>query len=273
MNKPLILFFILLLGGFLIFGGAGWGLPALLHPDERTIVEPAMRMVQNRTFEPDVFYRPDHLLIQINALIYRVIVFFKGLPAESIGDISVHVFYLTGRIITGLFAFGSIIVAYLIGRKYSNAIGLISAFLFAVFPLFVTHSKFASPDVPITFFMLLFIYFALAYMQKPTLKLLTIMALVTAAFITVKYPGAILLVMVAVSVIVVSLVDKKFLRILKHGVATILFTVVFEFLISPALMFRFNDVRAAIINEAREEHLGADGLGMGGNILFYLNTL
>ena len=271
-RRTLIFGLILVLGGFLMFGGAGWGLPTILHPDERTIVEPAIRMVQNRSFLPDVFYRPDHLLIHINALIYRVIVFLKGLPAESIGEIGIWVFHLTARIVTGVFAMGSIVMAYLIGKRYSNNIGLISAFLFAVFPLFVTHAHYASSDVPTTFFMLLFVLVALIYMQKPTLKNLIIMALVTAAFITVKYPGAILLLMIAVSVIVVSIVDKKYNRILKHGVATIVFTALFVFLISPILFIRFNDVKTAFLNEARPEHLGSDGLGMGGNILFYLNT-
>jgi len=271
-RRTLIFGLILVLGGFLMFGGAGWGLPTILHPDERTIVEPAIRMVQNRSFLPDVFYRPDHLLIHINALIYRVIVFLKGLPAESIGEIGIWVFHLTARIVTGVFAMGSIVMAYLIGKRYSNNIGLISAFLFAVFPLFVTHAHYASSDVPTTFFMLLFVFTALVYMQKPTFKNVVLLSLITAAFITVKYTGAILLLMIAVSVIVVSVVDKKYIRILKHGIAAAFFSVLFVFLISPILFIRFNDVKTAFLNEARPEHLGSDGLGMGGNMLFYMNT-
>jgi len=271
-KTALMLVIVLLLGGFLIFAGADWGLPVNLHPDERTIVEPAIRLVENRSFEPDVFYRPDHLLIQINALIYRFIVLINNIDIADMLVLGSGIYYLTARIVTGLFAMGSILMAFLIGRRYSTIIGLVAAFLFAVFPLFVTHSKYATSDVPITFLMMLFIYFSLNYMQKPVFKNIVIMALITAAFITIKYPGAILLVMIAVSVIVSSIIDKKYLRILKHGIVTIVSVIFFIFLISPVLILKFNDVRSALLFEARAEHLGADGLGMGGNMLFYVST-
>jgi len=229
-------------------------------------------MVESRSFMPDVFFRPDHLLIQINAFLYRVIALINNVPAENIHDIGLGTFYLTARIVTGIFAMGSVIAAYLIGRRYCPAVGLTGAFLFAVFPLFTTHSKYATPDVPTTFFMLMFVFFALKYMEKPAVKYLALTSLVTAAFIAVKYPGAILCAMIAISVIVCGVADKRPLRILTHGIAAAVFTLVFVFLISPVLFLRFGDVRAAIVNEARSAHPGADGLGMGGNMLFYLNT-
>jgi len=268
----LVLIIILIIGGFFMFAGADYGLPVVLHPDEKIIVEPALRMVENRTFEPDVFHRPDHLLIKINYLVYRAIALYHGIAAENIRVIDDEVFYLVARLVSGFFAMGSIIVAFLIGRRYSSIAGLISAFLFAVFPLYVTHAHYATADVPTVFFMLLFVFFALKYMQTPVLKYLILMAFATAAFITVKYPGAILLIMIAVSVIVSSIVDKKYLRILKHGIATIFFVLFFIFIISPMLILNFSDILKGVAYEARSTHLGADGLGMGGNMLFYLNT-
>jgi 4-amino-4-deoxy-L-arabinose transferase-like glycosyltransferase len=268
----LLLMGIILLSSVFVFGGANWGLPTLLHPDERVIVEPAIRMVQNRTFEPDVFYRPDHLLIQINSLIYRVIVFLHGLPAESITNIGVEIFYLTARVVTGIFAIGSTILSYLIGRRYSNLVGVICAFIFAFFPRYITHSHYVTPDVPTVFFMLLFIYVALNYMQKSNIVNVVLMALVTAGFILIKYPGAILCIMIAVSIILKGLKEKQYLRIVKHGASAIVLIIAFIFLISPALLLNFSQVQQALINEARTIHLGADGLGMGGNMLFYFNN-
>ena len=266
------LMLIIICSSIFIFGGADWGLPTLLHADENTIVNSAIKMLQNRSFEPDVFYRPDHLLIQINMLIYRVLVFLYGVTIENINDIGIEVFYLSARVVTGVFAVGSIIVGYLIGKKYSNFVGLVSAFLFGFFPLYITYSHCATPDVPTVFFMLLFIYAALNYMQKPSFKNLTLMALVTAAFITIKYPGAILCGMIAISVIVRSIAEKKYARIIKHGISAITLVLAFIFLISPALILKFDNVRQAFINEARSTHLGADGLGMSGNMLFYINN-
>ena len=271
-KHALILMLIIICSSIFIFGGADWGLPTLLHADEKTIVNSAIKMLQNRTFEPDVFYRPDHLLIQINMLIYRVLVFLYGAAIENINDIGIEVFYLTARVVTGVFAVGSIVVGYLIGKKYSNFVGLVSAFLFGFFPLYITHSHFATPDVPTVFFMLLFIYAALDYMQKPSFKNLTLMALVTAAFITIKYPGAILCGMIAISVIVSSIVEKRYVRIFKHGISAIFLVLAFIFLISPVLLLKFDNVRQAFINEARSTHLGADGFGVSGNMLFYIDN-
>jgi len=276
MNKEkdnvLILMLIIISNSIFIFAGANWGLPTCLHPDEWTIVNPAIKMVQNRSFEPDVFYRPAHLLIQINMLIYRFLVFLYGITIENINDIGIEVFYLTARVVTGIFSVGSIILGYLIGKKYSIFVGFASAFLFGFFPRYITHSHYATPDVPTVFFMLLFIYVALGYSQKPNFKNLILMSLVTAAFITVKYPGAILCGMIAISVIISSVVDKKYDRIFIQGASAIVLVLAFIFLISPVLVLRFHNVRQAFINEARTTHLGADGLGWGGNMLYYVNN-
>ena len=147
-----------------------------------------------------------------------------------------------------------------------------SAFLFGFFPLYIKHSHYATPDVPTVFFILLFIYAALDYMQKPSFKNLTLMALVTAAFITIKYPGAMLCGMIAISVIVSSIAEKKYARIFKHGISAITLVLAFIFLISPVLLLKFDNVRQAFINEARSTHLGADGLGVSGNMLFYIDN-
>jgi len=268
----LILLFIILFGAFLAFGGANWGLPVLLHPDEWSIVDPAMKMVHDRSLVPDIFRRPDHLLIQINAMIYRVMLVIKGVPAESIYDVGIEVFHFAARIVTGCFAVGSILISYLVGKRYSVFVGLISAFLFAVFPLYVKSAHIVTSDIPTVFFMLLFVHFALNYMRKPALPSIALMALMTAAFTTIKYSGTILCGMIAITVIVSGIVEKKRIRILKHGIASLLFVILFIFLISPVLYFRFDDVIQAFAVEARGEHLGADGLGFIGNMLFYVNT-
>jgi hypothetical protein len=271
-RHPLILMLIIISSSFFIFVGIDWGLPAYLHPDEGTIVNSAIKMVQNRSFEPDVFYRPDHLLIQINMLLYRILIYLYDVSIANMNSIGIETFYLTARIITGVFAVASIIVGYLIGKNYSNNAGLASAFLFAFFPRYITHSHYATPDIPSTFFMLLFIYSALSYMQKSNYANLVFMSLITAAFITIKYPGAILCLMIAVSVIACSLSEKKVLKIFTHGISAVCLVLTFIFLISPVLVLKFSNVRQAFVNEARSTHLGADGLGVVGNVMFYFNN-
>jgi len=268
----IILMLIILSSSVFIFGGANWGLPLPLHIDEQTIVRPAINMVRNRTFEPEVFFRPDHLLIQINSLFYHVIVFAHGEYAENINNISTEVFYLTARIVTGVFAVGSIVLSYLIGRKYSKFVAVTCAFLFAFFPIYIKHSHYATPDIPTVFFMLVFINIALNYMQKPDIKNLVFMTLVTAAFITIKYPGALLCLMIAISVIVSSIIEKRYIRIFDYGLSAVLLVPIFIFLISPALILKLDEVRNALSHETRSAQVGADGLSPIGNMLFYVNN-
>ena len=41
-------------------------------------------MIKDHTFEPSVFFRPDHLLIMINMLIYKALTYVVGMSIEAI---------------------------------------------------------------------------------------------------------------------------------------------------------------------------------------------
>ena len=276
-NK-IALAFIVLFGGVLAILGTSYGLPILLHPNEWTIVEPAMRMVENRTFVPDVFYRPDHLLIIMNAVIYRAMMFLFGI--NEVADFTVAS-YLIARLLTAVFFIGSILMAYKTGKFFATlrgendnickCIGIACAFLFAFLPIFVRETHYATPDIPTVFFMLLFIYAALRYMEKPTLRNVLFMSMVTGVFITIKYPGAILIGMIALCVFAVSVRDRLVGRFFRHGVVSAGGMFATIFIISPVLFTRFDAVWEALAAEARDTHLGYDGLGWLGNIWFYFN--
>jgi len=275
----IILALIVFFGGFFAMWGADYGLPVVLHPNEWTIVEPAVRMVENRTLIPDVFYRPDHLLIIINSIIYRVMAVFFGVEVADIGNGRL---YLAARLLTGLFAVGSILVAYITGKRYAagnkeddavgKRIGLVCAFLFAFLPIYVREAHYATPDIPTVFFMLLFIYVSLGYMQRPNLQNILLMSAVTAGFITIKYPGAILVGMIALCVLATSIRDSNSRRFFSHGFFAGGGLLAATFIISPILFIRFHEVYDALVAEARDTHLGYDGLGWFGNIWYYFTT-
>lgn len=263
---------VLLLGGVFYFGGAMWGLPARLHPDEWSIVTPAIQMIKDHTFEPSVFFRPDHLLIMINMLIYKALTYVVGMSIEAIEAGHLHWLYFISRVITGCFGLGCAVLSYLVCSRIHKAAGLAAAFLFACYPLMVLNGHYVTPDVPIVFFMLLLILFAMKYMEQPDYKRLIILCLITALFITIKYTGAILCVFIAIVVIYTSVRDKDYWRILKQGALAVFLCLFFIFLISPVLFTNFPAVREAFLREARTTHLGADGLGVFGNLLFYCRT-
>lgn len=267
-----LLLAILLLGGILYLGGSLWGLPALLHPDEWSIVSPAIQMIKDHSFEPNVFFRPDHLLIMLNMLVYKALTYLVGMSIEVIEAGHLHWLYFISRLITGCFGIGCIVLSYFIGSKFHKAAGLSAAFLFACYPLMVFNGHYVTPDIPTVFFMLLFILFAMKYMVQPDYKQLVLLCLVTAMFITIKYTGAILCLFIAIAVIYTSIRDKDYWKIIKQGFSAVFLCVFFVFLISPVLFTNFTATKNAFLKEARTTHLGADGLGFFGNLLFYCKT-
>lgn len=269
----IILFVIVITGGLLRIMGTNWGLPILLHPDEGTIVDTAIRMAINKSFEPDVFFRPDHLLIQINSILYSMVSFaFYGSSVQEVAASHKDIFFLTARIITASFGIGTIFLSYKIGSRIKKQIGLVAAFLFAFLPSFVDHAHYATPDVSTVFFMLLFILVSGYYMEEPSDKNLVLLSVVVGAFITIKYTGAILCICIAIAVILQGTKNKSFKLVLKHGVLSIIIILLTIFLISPVLFLNFGSVQAAFIKEARTTHLGADGLGFMGNLVYYIKV-
>jgi hypothetical protein len=252
--------------------GSNWGLPVRLHPDEGLIVSPALDMINRKSFEPAIFARPDHLEIQINSIVYRLISFILQKPVSVLAAERLEIFYLAARVITGLFSCSCVLIAYLIGKRQSRLCGIVMAAFIMLFPIYTTHAHYATPDMPTVFFMLLFILFSLRYVGEPTIKHLFLCSMATAFFITVKYPGAITCGGIVLSVIYIGLKNKDLLLIVKHGLLSIVFVVFCLFLISPVLFTNYEAVIKGFINETTSTHLGADGLGFGGNMLYYVET-
>ena len=95
---------IIAIGIIFRFWGLDWGFPYLLHPDEGTIVNTSINMARNHSFEPTVFYRPDHLIIKINTLVYQI--FSTVILGKNIDEIvknNLSTFYFIGRFITQCF--------------------------------------------------------------------------------------------------------------------------------------------------------------------------
>ena len=73
-----------------------------------------------------------------------------------------------------------------------------------VFPSYVLHSLFITPDVPITLFTLLVIYFTLRYLVKNDEKSIYIAAAFAAINTAEKYPGLISLGIVILGILIKS---------------------------------------------------------------------
>ncbi|HWT46435.1 MAG TPA: glycosyltransferase family 39 protein, partial [Vicinamibacterales bacterium] len=138
--------------------GIDWGLPYLWHTDEK--IDPAVHMIHNGTLDPDYFINP-HLHIYAMAavvdLAYRLnpghTVMLTGYRIAPLLDPSnpgrrIQFMAIRGsRILSALFALGTILTVFAIGRRhFGEATALLGSALLAVTMGLVNLAHFATPE-------------------------------------------------------------------------------------------------------------------------------
>jgi 4-amino-4-deoxy-L-arabinose transferase-like glycosyltransferase len=253
--------------------GGSWGLPLELHPDEWVIIDGALDMAKRNSFEPPYFFRPDHVEMQLSYVAYVTYAHF--FDASSVGNAyasGASPFILISRTITACFGIAMIVVGYLIGKRFNRVIGVLAAFVMAFFPMYVDHSHFATPDVPLTLTLMIVILGCMRYLDSPSWGNLLLASIGVSISIAIKYPGVLGTIMIAITVITSAVQTRAWSRILAHGVVAIAAVVGFLFAISPSLFTKFQLVGSTIDAEGGTIHAGADGLGWFGNLGFYAAT-
>lgn len=267
---------VLFIAALLRFVGIGWGMPyGNLHPDECIIYGQAYQCAADHTFEVKEYSRPNHVTIKLNTLLYIGIqeVYFapQGLDDFAV-NYSEHfaLFTTASRVLTALFSMGTVVLAYLTVRIWGRYQALLAALLFALFPPFVEHSHYITPDIPLLFFFMCVLWGALRYLKNPSRKGLFGMCFCTALGFCEKYPGAYGCVIIAVAVCMVY--RREPLKILRNGLLAILFFVLGIMAVSPVLIVDLRTVLAAMAGQNAQYHLGGDGLNFGETLLFYMKT-
>lgn len=265
---------VVLTGTAIRFVGIGWGLPLLLHPDEWVVVEYAIDLAQRNSFEPDFFFRPDHLEIQLSYLAYLVWGHvFNGMPPEELYLTSVAPFYAISRGITALFGSAMIPLAYLIGRPFGRWAGLLMALGVALFPPFVEHSRYATPDIPLTFTVMLVVLGCVLYIRGQSWWALVLACAGVALGITAKYPAVLGTTVIAAAIIIAATRSHQPWRILSRGAAAIGMVVGMVFTLSPVLFTNITEAKDALFAQNLNGHLGASGLNWPEKLAFYTNEM
>ena len=254
--------------------GAGWGMPHNnLHPDEGFVFGPAYQCALNRDFEVHDYSRPNHVSIKLNTILYIGIQELYFVP-QGQNDFALNysenfaLFTTASRVLTALFGVGTVIFAYLIGCFWGRKQALFAALLFAVFPPFIEHSHYITPDVPLLFFLMGVLWAALCYQRKPSVSWLFWMSFFTALATCEKYPGVYGCVIIAVAVCAAHI--KKPAMIIKNGFLAILFVVLGILAVSPVLLIDLGTVLGVMAAQNHPYHIGADGLNFGEMLLFYI---
>jgi 4-amino-4-deoxy-L-arabinose transferase-like glycosyltransferase len=260
-------------GATLRIVGLRWGLPIDLHPDEPVVVKGALDLAMRHSFEPRFFDWPGHVEIQLSYLAY----WLYSDVVKHTDVLAAHArnpgpFLLISRSITALFGIAMVILAYLIGRRIDRWIGAIAAVLFALTPMFVLDSHWATPDIPLTCMLMVATLASMQYLAKPRVSSLLLACGAVAVGIAIKYPAAIALIVIAAVVIIAALRERRYARVVAHGLLAMAAVVVFLFFISPVLFTNLTAVQESLSFAERTAHPGADGLGWGGNLVFYAHA-
>lgn len=255
--------------------GTRFGFPLLVHPDEFAVVDGVIDMAQRNSFEPGPAFnlRPDHVEMKLDYVAfagYAGIV--KQMSIEAAFAADPLPFYWIARLMTAAFGVASVALAYLVGARVSRRVGLVAAALFALFPPFVHHAHFATPDVPLTCAVLLLVYALMRYTASCSWSSLLVAAFAVALAVGIKYPGAVGTVTIAVTVVAAAVRDRAWSRIAVHGVGSAAAFFGFLFLISPTLFTNISGVRSELEVQAAGDRLGNPDYGLLGNMEYYVTT-
>lgn len=271
-----IMIFIFVLAFTLRIVGIDWGMPHNnLHPDEVIIFDQAYQCTLNHNFEVKQYLRPNHVTIKLNTLLYTGIQEFYFAP-QGKNDFALNysenfaMFTTASRIMIALFSMGTVILAYLTAAFWGKRQALFATLLFAIFPSFIEHSHYITPDIPLLFFLMGVLWAALRYMNKPAVCWLFWMSFFTALATCEKYPGIYGCVIIAIAVCVTQI--KKPIKIVKDGFLAIIFVVLGILAVSPILIIDLKTVLEVMAGQNKQHHLGADGLNFGQTLIYYAKT-
>ncbi|MGD6831808.1 ArnT family glycosyltransferase [Sutcliffiella halmapala] len=272
----LILFSIIAVAFLLRIIGTGFAAPLITESDEGAIIKPVVHMATNMTLNPEMYNRPDHIMIYLNFIILNILSFVKfGSSIASTFQENTFFFYQSARMVTAVIGTVSIYIVYLIGNEFKRKFGLVAAALFAVFPSYVHHSHYVSPDVPITLFTLIIILSCIRFLKTENPKYLLLGTFFCAVNTAEKYPGLTSTALIGIVLTIVALPHirenfrKGVFQLLKKYALYAGVFIVSLFIVAPFVFLESGKVIEALIRESRTNHLGADGLGWPGNMLFY----
>ena len=270
---------IVLVAFLLRLWGIAFGLPRLYDPDEWHWVGRACRMLKDIDPNPHWFGNPGTPLMYLLAALYAVL-FGLGLVMGSYSGVAdfealyFHdptLFYLSGRVLSAAFGTATVLAVYVIARRVCDRrVGLIAATAVALSPTHILYSKIVRGDVPITFLLLVALWFCLNVLEGRHVRDYVAAGLFTGTAVATKYPAAIFV----VSILWTHLESVRWqMRDLdKHRqlLASAVACLGGFILGSPFLLLDFQTALSDIKYEARPTHLGATGEGLARNLLWYL---
>lgn len=259
-----------------------WGYPYCLHPDECVIVEPAIDMLARHSWKAYSYFRPDQVEIKLDAILFTLLSWiWYHKPAYEAFEEHKIVFYLAARGLTAFF--GTAIIPLAVSfvdrlipeseHMIKRTAQMITAAILAFSALFVQHSAYATPDIVVSFFILLFARYSIRYIERGDMYSLIACGVSIGLGVATKYPAAVMSIPIAIAVIYRAIrIEKKPVNILKGGMIVAAVAAITVFAVAPNIFTDYRTVYEHLVSEANGKNEGTYGLGFSGNFIFYLKT-
>lgn len=205
-----ILFLLLLvtIGFFIRFSYINMGLPYLFNWDEPFTVGAVIRIIQTGDFDPHFYsYPPVVIYILIPFFILNFFRLVELGSLRSLTDIVVGKwpgylwtishpsFYFVGRLVMALLMVFSIVLVYQIGKKYfDKKVGLLAALIFTFMGFKSMDVIFISPNIPVTFFVLLSLFMLSIYIERKLLRYIIATGFFSGLAVASKYNAFLIIV-------------------------------------------------------------------------------
>lgn len=271
----LIIFLIALIVRYI---GLKFGFPLFTHPDEGYLMNALRDMSFNNTLDPGTYVYPAF------PSFYSKFLFINMLSFKKFGGNygwfywrDPFFFYSASRLMTAIQGALIPVVAWFVGRKFKQInFSWPAAVLLIFYPPFVLHSHYVTVDIPLTLYVMLVLLFCLNYLSSNKNFWLVMACVMVSISAMEKYPGILSFEIVLASIGVQALSSHRQNNVSEWGfllrttASCLLLSVIAILVIALPLFRNFDTAWNQIVQEARPYHLGADGLGWGGNLLFYL---
>lgn len=261
--------------------GIGFGLPALLDPDELMFELGAIRLLSKHTLNPGWFGHPAtttmYLLALVDMATYgvgRVLGWFTGVKEFTAAVFSnPGLIILPGRVLMALFGVGTVWQVQRLARTlFGPTVALVAGLLLALSPVAVSWAQVIRSDVMASFFMLLGMNATLRYAREGQSRYYVWAAWWLGLAIATKWPFAMGGLAMA-GVLGRNVLNKRLSlgeasgKLAGFAALSLLFLV----LISPYLILAHDTVIRNLAGEAQMKHLGATGGPPWANAWWYVS--
>jgi len=223
-----------------------WDQHHFFHPDERAIGFAVERL----SFRP--LQLNPHFFAYGSLPLYaiKIATSIAGKFSAPLAGYDASIF--AGRVLSALWgAATAVLVGVLGSRLYGKRVGLLAGVLMASAVLHVQNSHFATSDVPLTFFVLLALYFLVRVVEQGALAHYLAAGFSAGLAIATKFSALPILLPIAIAILYRWFVEGRRLSTLIRGAGAVLSVVVGFALGQPYAILDYHAFRADILEQSR----------------------